>query len=96
MTTSEKKEISIEEALKDANVQIAIFKDLLEDIKRDRRNKLTFFIFIIVLLISFFCYIDFSNKSFLSQYSLGTEAGIQTTATDSTNPTNNGNINIGK
>lgn len=94
MTTSEKKEITIDEILKDVNIQNEICKDLLKDKKRNERNLLLLFVFIVAVLIAFFCYIDFSNKAFLSQYNLGTDTDVETTATHSNNTTSN--VNIGK
>ena len=92
MTTSEKKEISIDEILKDVNIQNEICKDLLKDKKRNERNLLLFFgfifVFIIVLLISLFIYFDYSNKIFMTTLDLKT---MTTTISNDTDLKTGGN-----
>ena len=53
-------------------------------------------IFVVCLLFGACLYHEYSFKKFLMQFDFQTETVIDTDATNSTNTTNNGNINIKK
>ena len=49
-------------------LQVELLKDMLDDVKKDRKRKHTLIVLLVVLLFSAFVYYEYSFKSFLSQY----------------------------
>ena len=93
MTTNK----DIEGIIKDnPELQIELLKDMLDDVKSDRKRKHTLIVLLVVLLFSAFMYYEYSFKSFLSQYNLNSETNIKMDTSNSTHTNNNGNIKIGK
>lgn len=49
-------------------LQIELLKDMLDDIRKDRKRKHTLIVLLVVLLFSAFIYYEWSFKAFMSQY----------------------------
>ena len=64
-------------------LQIELLKDMLDDVRKDRKRKHTLIVLLVVLLFSAFVYYEYSFKSFLSQYDY--ENTITTTTTTNDN-----------
>lgn len=64
---TEKKDIT--EVIKgNPELQIELLKDMLDDVRKDRKRKHTLIVLLVVLLFAGFIYYEYSFKSFLSQY----------------------------
>ena len=64
-------------------LQIELLKDMLDDVRKDRKRKHTLIVLLVVLLFAGFIYYEYSFKSFLSQYDY--ENTITTTTTTNDN-----------
>lgn len=75
---------------------ISVLKFMLQENKKQKKLLVITIWFLIFCLFAVVIFNDCNFKNFMSQYDYATEAGIETTANESTNTTNNGSINIGK
>lgn len=64
---TEKKDIT-EVINSNPELQIELLKDMLDDVKKDRKRKHTLIVLLVVLLFSAFVYYEWSFKAFMSQY----------------------------
>lgn len=74
----------------------SVLKFMLQESKKQKKALIATIWLLVISLIGVIIYFNWNFTSFLSQYDYATEAGIETTANESTNTTNNGSINIGK
>lgn len=69
-------------------LQIELLKDMLDDVRKDRKRKHTLIVLLVILLFSAFVYYEWSFKAFMSQYDYSNTI----TTTTETNTTNDNKV----